>query len=66
MNFKRSLIEFGIVFAIALAVSAIVIWLWSLAFHVAGLVDWETSFLFAIVFGILAAVQAARGSMQKG
>jgi hypothetical protein len=40
------------VFAITLLVTCIVSFLWNLFFHGAGRIDWETSFLFALLFGI--------------
>lgn len=53
MNLKKYLVELAIVFAVTLVVSVAVTFLWSLIVHGAGTVDWETSFRFAILFGIL-------------
>jgi len=53
MNIKNLGVEFGIVFAVTLVIVALVTFLWSLIGHGASSVDWETSFRFAIIFGIL-------------
>ena len=53
MNIKRLLVEFVAVFAVALVTVALVTFLWNLIGHGAITVDWETSFRFAIMFGII-------------
>lgn len=53
MNIKRSLAFFATVFALSLVVTAGVTLLWNFAFHGTIAIDWETSFRFAIVFGIV-------------
>ncbi len=53
MNIKRLLVDFITVFAISLIVTVIVTLFWNLIFHGASTIDWETSFRFAILFGIL-------------
>jgi len=53
MNIQSLLIDFVSTFLIVLVVTSIVTYLWSLIFHAAGAVDWETSFRMAIIFGIL-------------
>ena len=53
MAFKKTIIGFITVFAIALVVTVGVTLLWSLVFHGVAIIDWETSFRFAIVFGII-------------
>jgi hypothetical protein len=53
MNIKRLLVDFVTVFAVAVIVTGIVTLLWNLIFHGASTLDWETSFRFAIVFGII-------------
>jgi hypothetical protein len=40
------------VFAITLLVTCLASFLWNLFFHGSGRIDWETSFLFALLFGI--------------
>jgi hypothetical protein len=53
MNLKKLVIEFGTVFAITLVTAAIVTFLWNLIGHGESIVDWETSFRFAIVLAIV-------------
>ena len=53
MNIKRSLVDFVTVFAVTLIVCVIVTLLWNLIVHGTSTIDWETSFLFAILFGII-------------
>ena len=53
MNIKKLVVEFVTVFAIALVVTAIVTFLWNLIGHGENTADWETSFRFAILFGII-------------
>ncbi|MCK4699859.1 MAG: hypothetical protein KAT38_05980 [Bacteroidales bacterium] len=45
--------DFAITFAIVLVVSVIVSYFYSLIAHGAGSIDWETSFRFAVIFGIV-------------
>jgi len=52
MNIKKYAINFTIIFTIALVVNIIVSFLYSLIVHGLGVIDWETSFRFAIVLGI--------------
>jgi len=53
MNFRKLLIESAAVFTAALIVSVMVTLLWNLIAHRGGTVDWESSFRFAIAFGII-------------
>ena len=53
MNIKKLVVEFVTVFAVALLVTAIVTFLWNIIGHRASTIDWETSFRFAIIFGII-------------
>lgn len=53
MNIKRSLAFFATVFALSLAVTAGVTLLWDFVARGTIAVDWETSFRFATVFGIV-------------
>ncbi|MGB8646130.1 MAG: hypothetical protein WCF84_12895 [Anaerolineae bacterium] len=53
MNIKKLLVDFVTVFAVTLIVSIIVTWLWNIIVHGASIIDWETSFRFAILFGII-------------
>lgn len=53
MSIKKILADFAITFVVTLVATVVVTFLWSLIFHEAGAVDWETSFRFAIIFGIV-------------
>ena len=53
MNIKQFLVDFVTVFALTLIVTGIVTLLWNFSFHGASTIDWETSFRFAIVFGVV-------------
>jgi hypothetical protein len=53
MNIKKLAIEFGTVFAVALVTVVLVTFLWNIIGHGESTVDWETSFSFAIMFGII-------------
>jgi hypothetical protein len=53
MNDKKLVVEFATVFAVALVITAIVTFPWNIIGHGAGAMDWETSFRFAIIFGII-------------
>ena len=51
---------FILVFAITLLVSIVVTFIWSLVFHGAAIIDWETSFRFAIILGIILTIIDSR------
>lgn len=53
MKIKKLLIDFVTVFAVILVVSVIVTFLWNRIVHGASKIDWETSFRFAILLGII-------------
>jgi len=53
MNIKKLFVEFSTVFAVTLVTVAIVTFLWNLIGHGESSVGWETSFRFAILFGII-------------
>ena len=53
MNIRRLLVEFITVFAVALVTTAIVTFLWNVIGHGESVIDWETSFRFATLFGII-------------
>ena len=53
MNIRRLVVEFVTVFAVVLVTTAIVTFLWNLIGHGESAVDWETSFRYAILFGII-------------
>jgi hypothetical protein len=53
MNIRKLLVGFVTVFAVSLIVSAIVTLLWNVIVDGASTVDWEASFGFATLFGII-------------
>jgi hypothetical protein len=65
MNIKKLIIEFGIVSAVTLVTTALVTFLWNLIGHGASAVDWETSFRFAIIFGIILTWAKSRETKEK-
>ncbi len=52
MKIKTFLSDFAITFAIVFIVTIIVSYIYSLTAHDAGVIDWEASFRFGIIFGI--------------
>ena len=64
MDFKKIVIGFIPVFATALLVCIVVTFLWSLVFHGVAIIDWETSFRVAIVFGNILTVIDSRKRMR--
>ena len=65
MNIKKLAVEFGTVFVVALVITALVTFLWNLIGHGESTVDWETSFRFAILFGIILTWAKSRESKEK-
>jgi hypothetical protein len=65
MNIRKVVVDFVNVFAVTLIVSVIVTLLWNLIVHGASSIDWETSFRFAIVFGIILQWIETRRNMGK-
>ena len=65
MDIKKLLINFVTTFAMTLVVTAIVTFLYSLIIHGEGTVDWETSFRFAIILGIVLPWVKAREIKKK-
>ena len=65
MNIKKILVDFVTVFAVSLIISVIVTLLWNLIAHGASTIDWETSFRFAILFGIILPWIETRRSKQR-
>jgi len=53
MKIKKLVVEFASVFAVALLAVAGVTFLWNLIGYGENAVDWETSFRFAIIFGVI-------------
>ena len=65
MNIKRYFVDFVTVFAVTLIVCVVVTFLWNLIVHGATTIDWETSFRFAILFGIILPWIETRRSKEK-
>ena len=65
MNIKKYLVDFVTVFAVTLIVCVIVTLLWNLIVHGASTIDWETSFRFAILLGIIVPWIETRRSKEK-
>jgi hypothetical protein len=53
VSYRRFIIDVVSTFAVALAASAVVTFLWNLVFSGSPSVDWETSFRFAIILGVV-------------
>jgi len=53
MNIKRIVVDSLAAFTVTLLTCAVVTLMWSLSHHRPGIIDWETSFRFAIVLGII-------------
>ena len=65
MNTKKLVVEFGTVFAVALVAVALVTLLWNFIVHGESSVDWQTSFSFAITFGIILTWAMSRETKDK-
>jgi hypothetical protein len=65
MNIKKLLVDSVTVFVVALIVTVVVTFLWNLILHGSRVVDWETSFRFAILFGLLLPWAETRRSKEK-
>ena len=62
MTVKNWAVEVGFVFATTLLVSIVVTFVWNLATRAEVAVDWETSFVMAVVLGIALPLARARRS----
>ena len=60
MSFKQFAIASITVFAISLLVTLGVTFLWTLVFHGVATIDWETSFRFATLLGIILPILDSR------
>ena len=65
MNIKKLVIEFVTVFAVALVTAAMVTLLWNIIVHAESTMDWETSFLFVILFGVILTWTKSREIKEK-
>jgi hypothetical protein len=64
MRTRRLLVDAVTVFAVTLGITALVTLLWNTIGHRSATVDWETSFRFAIVLGIILPWIATRRSKE--
>ena len=62
---KKLVVEFGTVFAVTLVTVALVTFLWNIIGHGQSIVDWETSFHFAMIFGIILTWIKSRETKEK-
>jgi hypothetical protein len=65
MNIKKLVIEFVTVFAVVMVIAAIVTLLWNIVGHGASTIDWETSFRFAIILGIILTWAKSRETKER-
>jgi hypothetical protein len=65
MNGKTLVVEFGTVFVVTLVTAALVTFLWNIIGHGTSAIDWETSFRFAIIFGIILTWAKSRETREK-
>ena len=65
MNIKELIVEFRTVFGVTLVTVALVTFLWNLIGHGESAVDWETSFRFATIFGIILTWIKSRETQEK-
>jgi len=49
----RLIIGFVLYFVIVFIVAGVVTFLYSLIIHGQGIIDWQTAFIFAIIFGLV-------------
>ncbi len=62
MSARKWVVEFGFAFATTLLVSIVVTFVWNLATRAEVAVDWETSFVMAVVLGVALPLTRARRS----
>jgi len=62
---RKWAVEIGFAFATTLVVSIVVTFVWNLATRVEAAVDWETSFVMAVVLGIALPLVHARRSARR-
>jgi hypothetical protein len=66
MDIKKIATEFIVVFAITFLVTLGVTFLWSLIIHGSAIIDWETAFRFATIFGIIFPIINSRNGNRSG
>lgn len=65
MNTKKILIDVATTFALAYVCTAIVTYLYSLIVHGVGIIDWEISFIMAVILGWMVPWMRARENREK-
>lgn len=65
MHSRSWFVEFLVYFSITLIVTMAVTLLWSMIAHGAARIDWETSFRFAIIFGVVIPLLGRWGNRDK-
>jgi hypothetical protein len=65
MSIRKLVVEFVIVFVVSLVTTALVTFLWNIIGHGTGTIDWETSFRFAVIFGIILTWAKSRETKEK-
>lgn len=65
MNIKKLIVEFATVFAVTLFTVALVTFLWNIIGQGQSAVDWETSFRFATIFGVILTWVKSRETKEK-
>jgi len=60
MDLKKTIVDFIRTFVISLLVTVAVTILWNFTFHGTYKIDWETSFRFAILLGIILPITNSR------
>ena len=65
MDFKKIIARFILAFAVSLLVCMGVTILWSLVFHGAAIIDWETSFRYATLLGIILTIIGSAKRMKS-
>ncbi len=65
MKARKTIVNFILIFAITLIVSAGVTFIWSLSFHPTTKVNWETSFQLAIILSIIITILDAKNQKLK-
>jgi hypothetical protein len=65
MSIRKLAVEFVIVFVVSLVTTVLVTFLWNIIGHGTGAIDWETSFRFAVIFGIILTWAKSRETKEK-
>jgi hypothetical protein len=65
MVVKKLAVEFATVFAVTLVTVTLVTFFWNLIWRGESAVDWETSFRFATIFGIILTWVKSRETKEK-